>query len=131
MLRQTPHAACVGKEIRHRDQREKCQRIKKKLGLRTLYPHREPKSLGETIEMTSKWMEYYNRERPHSALSYCSPLMYREKYASPVPANFWRRFFRSGTARVAPLRALAALGPPCLRFKIAPKWIDIRGYRVV
>ena len=51
--------------------------------------HREPKSLEDAIEMISKWMEYYNRERSHSALSYCSPLMYREKHDSPVPANFW------------------------------------------
>ncbi|MBQ7024427.1 MAG: integrase core domain-containing protein, partial [Akkermansia sp.] len=30
--------------------------------------HREPKNLDEAIEMTSEWMEYYNRERPHSSL---------------------------------------------------------------
>ena len=34
--------------------------------------HREPKSLEDAIEMTSEWMEYYNRERPHSALKNCS-----------------------------------------------------------
>ena len=56
----------------------------------------------------------------HSALKNCSPLMYRENHAPPA-GEFLARFFRSGTARVAPLRALATLGPPCLRFKIAPK----------
>ncbi|MGN0828511.1 MAG: integrase core domain-containing protein [Akkermansia sp.] len=83
--------------------------------------HRESKSPEDAIEMTSEWMEYYNRERPHSALKNCSPLMYRENLASPPSGEFLARFFRSGTARVALLRALATLGTPCLRYKIAPK----------
>ena len=34
-------------------------------------PAREPKFLEDAIEMTSEWMEYYNRERPYSALKNC------------------------------------------------------------
>ena len=49
---------------------------------------KKPKSLEDAIEMTSAWMEYYNRERPHSSLKNCSPLMYRENHACPLPANF-------------------------------------------
>ena len=30
--------------------------------------HREPRNLEEAIVMTSQWLEYYNKERPHSAL---------------------------------------------------------------
>lgn len=56
--------------------------------------HREPKSLEEAIEMTSKWMEYYNRESPHSSLKNCSLLMYRENNACPLPADFfWGAIF--------------------------------------
>ena len=88
--------------------------------------HQEPKSL-DAIEMTSEWMEYYNRERPHSALKNCSPLMYRENLATPPAGEFLARFFRSGTARVALLRALATLyardAMPTLQnlYKIAQK----------
>ena len=72
--------------------------------------------------MTSEWMEYYNRERPHSSLKNCSPLMYRENHATPPSGEFLARFFRSGTARVATLRALATLGTPVLpQKKQSPK----------
>ncbi|MBR3903147.1 MAG: integrase core domain-containing protein [Akkermansia sp.] len=79
--------------------------------------------------MTAKWLEYYNRERPHSSLHNKSPLQYREESGSTLPANFWRDF--SAPAQLATRRALAPLGPQSQRYKIAPKRIDIRGYRVI
>ena len=84
--------------------------------------HREPKDLDEAIEMTSEWMEYYNRERPHSSLKNCSPLMYRENHVTPLPANFWRDF--SAPARLASGRHAYAS-------KSRQKWLDIRGYRMI
>ena len=71
--------------------------------------------------MTAEWLGYYNKERPHSALDYRSPEMYRESAESPMAANFLARFFRSGAACGATRRALAALGSQRLRYKIAPK----------
>ncbi len=44
----------------------------------------------------------------------CSPLMYRENHARPLPANFGRDF--SAPARLTSLRSA-----PSLRSKIAPK----------
>ena len=87
--------------------------------------HREPKNLDEAIEMTSEWMEYYNRERPHLSLKNCSPLMYRENHATPLPANFWRDF--SAPARLASLRS----GRHAYATKSRQKWLDIRGYRMI
>ena len=43
---------------------------------------RDPGSLEEAMEMTAEWLEYYNKERSHSALGYRSPEMYREFSAS-------------------------------------------------
>ena len=37
---------------------------------------RDPGSLEEAMEMTAEWLEYYNKERTHSALGYWSPEMY-------------------------------------------------------
>ena len=93
--------------------------------------HREPKSLDEAIEMTSEWMEYYNRERPHSSLKNCSPLMYRENHAIPLPANFWRDF--SASARLTSLRSAPSLrsGRHAYTSKSRQKWLDIRGYRMI
>ncbi|MBR2126201.1 MAG: integrase core domain-containing protein [Akkermansia sp.] len=93
--------------------------------------HREPKNLDEAIEMTSEWMEYYNRERPHSSLKNCSPLMYRENHATPLPANFWRDF--SAPARLASLRSAPSLrsGRHAYASKSRQKWLDIRGYRMI
>ena len=45
---------------------------------------------------------------------------------TPVAA----RFFRSETARFA-LHPYAVLGTQHLRYEIAPKWLDIRGYRMI
>ena len=39
------------------------------------------KSTRETIE---SWREYYNNERPHSTLGYCTPNEYLEKLALKV-----------------------------------------------
>ena len=85
----------------------------------------------DAIEMTAEWMEYYNRERPHSALKNSSPLMYRENSATPLPANFWRDF--SAPARLAALRAAPSLrsGRNAYATKSRQKWIDIRGYRAI
>ncbi|MBR2125272.1 MAG: transposase, partial [Akkermansia sp.] len=80
--------------------------------------HREPESLEDAIEMTSAWMEYYNRERPHSSLKNCSPLMYRENHACPLPANFWRDFS-------APAR-LASLGTPIVHARCT----QVRGLKL-
>ena len=70
--------------------------------------------------MTAEWLGYYNKERPHSALDYRSPEMYRKSAESPMAANFLARFFRSGAACGATRRALAAPSLR-LRYKIAPK----------
>lgn len=51
--------------------------------------HRSPRNQDEAIVMTANWLAYYNKERPHSALSYQSPQMYRDA-AAPPP---WRRIF--------------------------------------
>ena len=93
--------------------------------------HREPKTLEEAMEMTARWLEYYNRERPHSSLANKSPLMYREEAATPLAANFWRDF--SAPARLAVLRTAPSLrsGRPAYATKSRQKWIDIRGYRVI
>ena len=93
--------------------------------------HREPRSLDEANEMTAEWLEYYNRERPHSSLNNKSPLQYREESGSSLPANFLARFFRFGAARGAMRRALAPLGTQSLRYIVGQKSIDIRGYRVI
>ena len=125
---------------------KKCDKLKKQLGLRTLYPHRDtsavnpkqismdgkgrwadniimerfwrtykhesflhrdPRNLEEAIVMTSQWLEYYNKERPHSALGYMSPQQYRDAAATPLAANFWRDF--SAPAQLAALRAAPSL----------------------
>ena len=93
--------------------------------------HREPRSLAEANEMTAEWLEYYNRERPHSSLNNKSPLQYREASGSSLPANFWRDF--SASAQLAALRAAPSLrsGRRAYATKSRQKWIDIRGYRVI
>lgn len=93
--------------------------------------HREPVDIEEAIEMSAKWLTYYNRERPHSSLKYDSPEMYRESAGNPLPANFWRDF--SAPARLAALRAAPSLrsGRPAYATKSRQKWIDIRDYRVI
>ena len=57
--------------------------------------------------MTAKWLEYYNRERPHSSLHNESPLQYREESGNTLPANFWRDF--SAPSQLAALRAAPSL----------------------
>ncbi len=52
-------------------------------------------------------LEYYNKERPHSALGYMSPQQYRDAAATPLAANFWRDF--SAPAQLAALRAAPSL----------------------
>ena len=69
--------------------------------------HREPRNLEEAIVMTSQWLEYYKKERPHSALGYMSPQQYRDATATPLAANFWRDF--SAPAQLAALRAAPSL----------------------
>lgn len=93
--------------------------------------HREPRTLDEAMEMTAKWLEYYNRERPHSTLNNKSPLEYREEKGALIAANFWSDF--SAPARLAALRAAPSLrsGCPAYATKSLQKWIDIRGYRVI
>lgn len=93
--------------------------------------HREPRSLDEAMQMTAKWLEYYNRERPHSTLKNRSPLQYREEAGTPLAANFWSDF--SAPARLAVLRTAPSLrsGRPAYATKSLQKWIDIRGYRVI
>ena len=70
--------------------------------------HREPRSLAEANEMTAEWLEYYNRERPHSSLNNKSPLQYREESGSSLPANFWLDF--SASAQLAALQNRAKNG---------------------
>ena len=48
----------------------------------------DPRSLEEAMEMTAEWLGYYNKERPHSALGYRSPELYRESAEPPMAANF-------------------------------------------
>ena len=93
--------------------------------------HREPRSLNEALQMTAKWLEYYNRERPHSTLKNRSPLQYREEAGTPLAANFGSDF--SAPARLAVLRTAPSLrsGRPAYATKSLPKWIDIRGCRVI
>ena len=92
---------------------------------------RAPRSLEEAMEMTAEWLGYYNKERPHSALGYRSPEMYRETAESPMAANFWRDFF--APAQLAALRAAPSLrsGRSAYATKSRQKWIDIRGYRMI
>ena len=59
--------------------------------------HREPRNLDEANEMTAEWLEYYNRERPHSSLNNISPLQYREESGSSLPTNFGRDFSAAPT----------------------------------
>lgn len=42
-------------------------------------------SFAEARRAVRTWLEWYNRERPHQALSYLSPQEYRAKQASPPP----------------------------------------------
>ena len=93
--------------------------------------HREPRNLDEANEMTAKWLEYYNRERPHSSLNNKSPLQYREASGSTLTANFWRDF--SASAQLAALRAAPSLrsGRRAYATKSRQKWIDILGYRMI
>lgn len=93
--------------------------------------HREPKTLEDAMEMTARWLEYYNRERPHSTLKNRSPLQYREDSGTPLAANFWSDF--SAPARLAALRAAPSLrsGRRAYATKSLQKWIDNRGYRVI
>lgn len=78
----------------------------------------EVNSFEEARQLTERWLTYYNRERPHARLGNLSPSEYCQQKGYPPAANFFARFFRSDTARVAELRALAALQ------KRAKKWID-------
>ena len=41
---------------------------------REFFLHRKPGALDEAMQMTAKWLEYYNRERPHSSLHNKIPL---------------------------------------------------------
>ena len=93
--------------------------------------HREPRNLEEAIIMTAEWLEYYNKERPHSSLGNLSPQMYRDEAATPMGANFWRDF--SAPAQLAALRAAPSLrsGRHAYATKSRQKWIDIRGYRMI
>ena len=66
--------------------------------------------------MTSEWMEYYNRERPHSSLKNCSPLMYRENHAPPFRRIFGAIFpLRHGSRRYAPRPRYARDAMPMLQ----------------
>lgn len=80
--------------------------------------HREPKSLEDAIEMTSKRMAYYNQERPHSSLKNCSPMMYRENHPPPLYSEFFARFFRSGKARFALRPCYARDAMPTLQNRV-------------
>jgi len=93
--------------------------------------HREPRNLEEAIIMTAEWLEYYNKERPHSSLGNLSPQMYRDEAATPMAANFWRDF--SAPAQLAALRAAPSLrsGRHAYATKSRQKWIDIREYRMI
>lgn len=93
--------------------------------------HREPRNLEEAIIMTAEWLEYYNKERPHSSLDNLSPQMYRDAASTPLAANFWRDF--SAPAQLAALRAAPSLcsGRNAYATKSRQKWIDIRGYRMI
>ena len=93
--------------------------------------HREPRNLEEAIVMTSQWLEYYNKEGPHSVLGYMSPQQYRDAAATPLAENFWRDF--SAPAQLAALRAAPSLrsGRYACATKSRQKRIDIRGYRMI
>ena len=92
---------------------------------------RDPRSLEEAMEMTAEWLEYYNKEWPHSALGYRSSEMYQESAESSMAANFGRDFF--APAQLAALRVAPSLrsGRNAYATKSRRKWIDIRGYRMI
>ena len=69
----------------------------------------------------AKWLEYYNRERPHSSQNNKSPFTVQGRIGKHPAGEFLARFFRSGTARGATRHALAPLGTQSLRYKIAPQ----------
>lgn len=52
--------------------------------------------------MTTEWLEYYNKERPHSSLGNHSPQLYREEDVTPLGGEYLTRFFRSAAAHGAP-----------------------------
>ena len=72
-----------------------------------------------------RWLEYYNKERPHSSLDYLSPQMYRDAASTPPP---YGEFFGA----IFPLRRSSRhSGRNAYATKPLQKWIDIRGYRMV
>ena len=64
--------------------------------------HRDPRTLDEANEMTAKWLEYYNWERPLSSLNNKSLLQYREESGNILAANFWRDFSASAQLAARP-----------------------------
>ena len=77
------------------------------------------------LVMTAEWLEYYNKERPHSSLDYLSPQMYRDAASTPPP---YGEFFGA----IFPLRRSSRhSGRNAYATKPLQKWIDIRGYRMV
>ena len=81
----------------------------------------EVNSLEEARRLTARWLTYYNQDRPHARLGNLNPSEYCRQKGYPPGGEFFARFFRFDTARIAPLRVLAALGTQCLRYKIAQK----------
>lgn len=108
--------------------------LSKKQGVGTVAQRRQlldTNGDAEANEMKAKWLEYYNRERPHSSLHNKSPLQYREESGNTLAANFWRDF--SAPAGLAAIRAAPSLrsGRPAYATKSRQKWIDIRERRVI
>ncbi|MBR2145580.1 MAG: integrase core domain-containing protein [Akkermansia sp.] len=81
----------------------------------------EVDSLESAQRLIVRWLTYYNQERPHARLGNLSPSEYCRQKGYPPCGEFFARFFRSDTARVAPLRVLATLGTQYLRYNNAQK----------
>ena len=93
----------------------------------------QPELLSVAEIEVSLWQKYYVHSCTPHCLKKIEPkgLMYREKLATPLPANFWRDF--SAPARLASLCSAPSLrsGRHAYATKSRQKWLDIRGYRMI
>ena len=65
----------------------------------------EPSYIIELKQITAKWLDYYNNQRPHASLKNKTPAEYRSDQGRPIPqsANFLAIFsLRHNSRRYAP-----------------------------